>query len=90
MTYPKSIGVHLRTTNIVESPFDMVRLRTNAARRFKRVENASSMIWKLLMIAEKAWRCLKGAELLRHVYDGKKFIDGKIVKTADKVKASAA
>lgn len=88
--FPKEHWVHLRTTNIVESPFDMVRLRTNAARRFKRVENASSMIWKLLMIAEKAWRCLKGAELLRHVYDGKKFIDGKIVKTADKVKASAA
>jgi len=60
--FPKEHWVHLRTTNIVESPFDMVRLRTNAARRFKRVDNASTMIWKLLMIAEKAWRCLKGAE----------------------------
>ena len=88
--FPKEHWVHLRTTNIVESPFDMVRLRTNAARRFKRVDNASSMIWKLLMIAEKVWRCLKGAELLRDVYDGKKFIDGKIVKNADKVKEVAA
>ena len=57
--FPKEHWVHLRTTNIVESPFDMIRLRTNAARRFKRVDNASSMIWKLLMIASKAWRCLK-------------------------------
>jgi transposase-like protein len=28
--FPKEHWVHLRTTNIVESPFDMVRLRTNA------------------------------------------------------------
>jgi hypothetical protein len=48
------------------------------------------MIWKLLRIGEKAWRCLKGAELLRDVYDGRKFVDGKIVKKADKVKAVAA
>ena len=61
--FPKEHWVHLRTTNIVESRFDMIRLRTNAARRFKRVENATSIIWKLLMVAEKAWRSLKGSEL---------------------------
>ena len=60
----------------------MIRLRTNAARRFKRVDNASAMIWKLL-IGEKAWRCLKGAELLRDVYEGKKFVDGKAMKTVE-------
>jgi hypothetical protein len=32
---------------------------------------------------------LKGAEGLRDVYEGKQFIDGKIVKKADKVKAAA-
>src|SRR5262245_10356009 len=51
--FPNEHWVHLRTTNIVESPFDMIRLRTNAARRFKRVENATSIIWKLLMIGER-------------------------------------
>jgi putative transposase len=45
--FPKEHWVHLRTTNIIESPFAMIRLRTNAARRFKRVDNASAMIWKL-------------------------------------------
>ena len=89
-SFPNQHWVHLRTTNIVESPFDMIRLRTNAARRFKRVDNASAMIWKLLRIGEKAWRCLKGAELLRGVYNGQTFIDGKIVKKTDKVKAVAA
>jgi transposase-like protein len=86
--FPKEHWVHLRTTNIVESPFDMIRLRTNAARRFKRVDNASAMIWKLLRIGEKAWRSLKGSELLRDVYAGKKFLDGRLVKRMHKVVAA--
>ena len=81
-SFPKEHWVHLRTTNIVESPFDMIRLRTNAARRFKRVENATSIIWKLLMIGEKAWRSLKGAEPLRDVFEGKTFVDGMGLKRA--------
>jgi putative transposase len=67
-----------------------VRLRTNAARRYKRVDHVTAIIWKLLRIGEKAWRCLKGAEHLRHVYDGATFVDGKLVKRTDKVKTVAA
>ena len=48
--YPQEHWIHLRTTNIVESPFHAVRLRTDASRRFKKVENAEAMIWKLLMV----------------------------------------
>jgi hypothetical protein len=33
----------LGTTNIVESPFNAVRLRTHSARRFKKPENAEAM-----------------------------------------------
>jgi hypothetical protein len=43
-----------------------------------------SIIWKLLMIAEKAWRSLKGSELLQDVYDGRKVLDGRIVKKAER------
>jgi putative transposase len=89
-SFPKEHWVHLRTTNIVESPFDMVRLRTDAARRHKRVDNATAIVWKLLRIGEKTWRRLKGSELLRDVYKGATFIDGKIVKQVQKVKAVAA
>ncbi len=32
---------YLRTTNVVESPFAAVRLRTDAAKRYKRVVNAA-------------------------------------------------
>ena len=51
--FPREHWKHLRTSNVVESPFQVVRLRTRAAKRFKRADNASAVIWKLLMIAER-------------------------------------
>lgn len=74
--FPRAHWVHLRTTNIVESPFATVRLRTTAAKRFKKVENATAMIWKLLQVAESAFRRWKGAELLPAVYAGARYVDG--------------
>jgi len=75
-SFPKEHWVHLRTTNIVESPFAVVRLRTAASKRFKKVENATAMIWKILQVAQKSWRKFKGSEVLNAVYEGKKFVDG--------------
>ena len=40
--FPREHWPHLRTTNVVESPFATVRLRTTAAKRFKKVENATA------------------------------------------------
>ena len=73
---PKDHWIHLRTTNPVESPFSAVRLRTDAARRYKKVANAEALIWKILMIAEKKFRRLNAPELLAAVYDGQLFEDG--------------
>jgi transposase-like protein len=42
--YPREHWKHLRTSNPVESPFAAVRLRTAAAKRFKKVENATAVI----------------------------------------------
>ena len=75
-SFPKEHWVHIRTTNVVESPFSSVRLRTDAAKRFKKIQNATAMIWKLLQVAEKNFRTLKGYWLLPDVYTGKKFVDG--------------
>jgi len=75
-SFPKEHWAHLRTTNVVESPFSSVRLRTDAAKRFKKVQNATAMIWKLLQVAEKSFRTLKGYWLLPNVYAGEKFVDG--------------
>jgi putative transposase len=75
-SFPKEHWPHIRTTNVVESPFSSVRLRTDAAKRFKKVQNATAMIWKLLQVAEKSFRTLKGYWLLPDVYKGKMFVDG--------------
>ncbi len=40
--YPKEHWRHLRTTNVVESPFAALRLRTDAAKRFKKVERTTA------------------------------------------------
>jgi putative transposase len=74
--FPHEHWPHLRTTNVVGSPFATVRLRTTAAKRFKKVENATALIWKILQVAESAFRRLKGAELLPAVYGGEQYIDG--------------
>lgn len=75
-SFPKEHWPHLRTTNIIESPFSSVRLRTDAAKRFKKVQNATAMIWKLLQLAQKNFRTLKGYWLLSDVYNGKIFVNG--------------
>jgi len=77
-SFPREHWVHIRTTNVVESPFSSVRLRTDAAKRFKKVQNATAMIWKLLQVAEKNFRSLKGYWLLPDVYKGISIVDGVI------------
>ena len=57
------------------NPFATVRLRTTAAKRFKKVENATALIWKMLQVAESTFRCLKEAELLPTVYAGAQYVD---------------
>jgi transposase-like protein len=77
--FPAEHWKHLRTTNIIESPFATVRLRTDASKRFKKVANATAMIWKMLCVAQKRFRRLDAPELARDVHAGRQFIDGKPV-----------
>ena len=68
--FPQEHWKHLRTTNVVESPFAALRLRTDAAKRYKKVENATVVIWKMLMLAERRFRRLDAPEKLIQVYLG--------------------
>jgi len=74
--FPREHWKHLRTTNIVESPFAALRLRTGAAKRFKKVTNATAVIWKMLMLAEKRFRKLDAPDKLKQVFMGVEFKDG--------------
>jgi len=80
--FPRGHWKHLRTSNIVESPFQVVRLRTGAAKRFKRVDNAMAVIWKLLMVAESTFRQLAKIHLLEDVARGQEYINGTPVNEA--------
>ena len=82
--FPKAHWLHLRTSNVVESPFSAVRLRTDAAKRYKKVANAEALIWKILLIAEKKFRCLNAPKLLEAVYAGTKFADGVALKVTQR------
>jgi putative transposase len=79
--FPQEHWVHLRTTNIVESPFAGLRLRTAASKRYKKVENATAIIWKMLMVAEQRFRRLNAPEKLQQVFLGVEFKDGIEVKS---------
>jgi putative transposase len=75
-SFPKEHWKHLRTTNVVESPFATVRLRTTAAKRYKKVKNATAVIWKTLLVAETSFRKLNAPELLAEVADGAVYVNG--------------
>jgi transposase-like protein len=74
--FPREHWKHLRTTNVVESPFGAVRLRTDAAKRYRRVAGATALIWKILMVAQSRFRRLDAPELLTEVYHGATYVDG--------------
>jgi transposase-like protein len=66
--FPPEHWRHLRTTNVVESPFAGLRLRTDAAKRYKKVESATTVIWKMLLLAEQRFHRLDSPEKLTQVY----------------------
>ena len=79
--FPKEHWTHIRTTNPVESPFAALRLRTDAAKRYKRVDRAIAVIWKMLMVAEGRFRRLKAPALMKVVYQGARYKDGVVINT---------
>ena len=86
--YPKEHWRQPRTTNPVKSPFVGLRLRTDAAGRYKRVDREIAVIRKMLMVAEKRFRRLQAPELMADVYLGAQYVDGIAVEaTAEKVAA---
>lgn len=88
--FPEAHWKHLRTTNPVESPFAAVRLRTSAGKRYKKVANATALIWRVLMVAEKSFRRLDSPELLLEVAEGATYEDGKRVVSETHVEEAAA
>ena len=74
--FPAEHWQHLRTTNPIESTFATVRLRHRKTKGSGSRVACLAMVFKLSQAAEKKWRRLNGAILLRDVIDGVQFKDG--------------
>jgi putative transposase len=57
-----------------------VLLRTGAAKRFKKVDHATAIIWKTLLVVEQSFRRLDAPELLAEVAEGVVYVDGERAK----------
>lgn len=91
--FPAEHWRHLRTTNIIESPFATVRLRQRVTKGAGSRTKALMMAFKLLAMAEERWRKVNGSELLPLVRAGVRFVDGvqeKPKTTVGEVKENAA
>ena len=83
--YPAEHWCHLRSTNIIESPFATVRLRTNKTKGCGSVMATMTMVFKLLQSAQKRWNSLRSKEKVADVFNGIKFEDGKEVEEKQQV-----
>lgn len=83
-TIPKNIGLHLRTSNPIDSIFSGVGLRTNAARRLRCRDNALYMMFKIVQRLSGNRRALNGgANLMALVLAGYHFKGGKLQRGFD-------
>ncbi|CAH2605674.1 transposase (plasmid) [Rhodovastum atsumiense] len=74
--FPAEHWDHLRTSNPIESVFATVRLRTVRTKGALSQDTARLMVFKLVMMAAKTWRRLKGENQLPKVVRGVRFRNG--------------
>jgi transposase-like protein len=74
--FPAEHWLHLRTTNVIESVFATVRLRTEKTKGSGTRVACLTMVFKLMESASRRWRVLNGSRLLNEVIKGTVFVDG--------------
>jgi transposase-like protein len=74
--FPAAHWIHIRTTNPIESTFATVRLRTVRTKGCGSRIATLTMVFKLVMEAQKNWRRLTGSSIIPMVLSGRKFVDG--------------
>ena len=62
--FPVEHWIHLRTTNVIESTFATVRLRTNKTKGAGSRSAGLAMAYKLLDAAQVRWRCVNAPHLV--------------------------
>ena len=76
LSFPAKHWVHIRTTNIIESTFATVKLRTKVTKGAGSAKTAEAMAFKLFLEAEKKWRKINAPEELQNLLNGVEYKDG--------------
>ena len=74
--FPAEQWQHIRSTNVIESTFATVRLRTKRTKGCGSRIATLTMVFKLAESAEKRWRKLRGYKKLSLLLEGVQFQDG--------------
>jgi transposase-like protein len=82
--FPAEHWLHIRSTNVIESAFATVRLRTRVTKGAGSRARALTMTFKLLDMAEKRWRKINAPTMAGLVAQGVRFVDGVQTKTDEK------
>lgn len=77
---PAAHGLHLRTTNPIESSFATVKLRTKVTKGVGLKDTAEVMAFKLLKECEKRWRKITVPAELQNPLAGLAYKDGVMVR----------
>ena len=86
--FPAEHWKHIRTSNPIESIFATVRHRTIKTKGSLSRETALTMVFKLVIAAEKKWQRLNGRNELPKLIRGVRFEDG--IEVNDEIRISAA
>lgn len=73
---PAAHWQHIRSTNVIESVFATVRLRTTKTKGCGTRVATLTMVFKLVQEAQKGWRRLRGWRKLELIREGRRFVDG--------------
>ena len=86
--FPVEHWIHLRTTNVIESTFATVRLRTNKTKGAGSRSAGLAMAYKLLDAAQVRWRCVNAPHLVAVVRADATFVDGITIEREDQQDAA--
>ena len=74
--FPAVHWQHIRTTNPIESTFATVRLRKVKSRNYVSRTSILTMVFKLGESVQRRWKRLRGYNVLKHVTQGVRYVDG--------------
>ncbi|MCM8534518.1 MAG: IS256 family transposase [Lentisphaeraceae bacterium] len=74
--FPAEHWQHIRTSNPIESTFATVRHRTKRTKGRGTRKATVTMVWKMILDAQKSWRRIRGYKLIHKIIEGIQFVDG--------------